>query len=41
MIPDLIKYSNKRGILIYLRFDQEKTFDKVDRNYLFRCLEKN
>ena len=23
-----------------LNFDQEKTFDKDDRNYMFKCLEK-
>ena len=23
-----------------LSFDQEKAFDKVDRNYMFRCMER-
>ena len=38
---DLINYSNKKYIPTYiLSFDQEKTFDKVDRSYMFRCLER-
>ena len=40
-IRDLINYSNKKHIPTYiLSFDQEKAFDKVDRNYMFRCLER-
>ena len=40
-IRDLINYSNKKRIPTYiLSFDQEKAFDKVDRNYMFRCLER-
>ena len=40
-IRDLIEYSNKKKIPSYiLNFDQEKAFDKVDRNYMFKCLEK-
>ena len=40
-IGDLINYSNKKDIPTYiLSFDQEMAFDKVDRNYMFRCLER-
>ena len=40
-IRDLINYSNKKHIPTYiLSFDQEKAFNKLDRNYAFRCLEK-
>ena len=40
-IRDIIEYSNKKNIPTYLlNFDQEKVFDKVDRNYMFKCLEK-
>ena len=40
-IRDLINYSNKKHIPTYiLSFDQEKAFDKVDRSYMFRCLER-
>ena len=40
-IRDIIEYSNKKKIPTYiLNFDQEKAFDKVDRNDLFKCLEK-
>ena len=40
-IRDIIEYSNKKKIPTYiLNFDQEKAFDKVDRNYMFKCLEK-
>ena len=40
-IRDLINYSNKKHIPTYiLSFDQEKAFDKVDRDYMFRCLER-
>ena len=40
-IRDLIEYSNKKKIPTHiLNFDQEKAFDKVDRNYMFKCLEK-
>ena len=40
-IRDLINYSNKKHIPTYiLSFDQEKAFDKVDRNYMFRCMER-
>ena len=40
-IRDLINYSNKKQIPTYnLSFHQEKAFDKVDRNYMFRWLER-
>ena len=40
-IRDLINYLNKIYILTYiLSFDEEKAFDKVDRNYMLRCLER-
>ena len=40
-IRDIIEYSNKKKIPTYiLNFDQEKAFDKVNRNYMFKCLEK-
>ena len=40
-IRDIIEYSNKKKIPTYiLNFDQEKAFDKVDRGYMFKCLEK-
>ena len=40
-IRDVIEYSNKKKIPTYiLNFDQEKAFDKVDRDYMFKCLEK-
>ena len=40
-ITDLIEYSKKKKIPNYiLNFDQEKAFDKVDRNYMFKYLEK-
>ena len=40
-IRDVIEYSNKKKIPRYiLSFDQEKAFDKVDRDYLFKCMEK-
>ena len=40
-IGDIIEYSNKEKIPTYiLNFDQKKAFDKVDRNYMFKCLEK-
>ena len=40
-IRDLINYSNKKHIPTYiLNFDQEKAFDKVDRSYMLRCLER-
>ena len=40
-IRDIIEYSNKKKIATYiLNFDQEKVFDKVDRNFIFKCLEK-
>ena len=41
IIRDLIDYSNKKRIPTYTpSFDQEKVFDKVPRNYIFRCPEK-
>ena len=40
-ITNIIEYSNKKKIPTYiLNFDQEKAFDKVDRNYMFKCLKK-
>ena len=40
-IRDIIEYTNKKKIPRYtLNFDQEKAFDKVDRNYMFKCLKK-
>ena len=40
-IRDIIDYTNKKKIPRYtLNFDQEKPFDKVDRNYMFICLKK-
>ena len=40
-IRDIIEYTNKKKIPRYtLNFDQEKHFDKVDRNYMFKCLKK-
>ena len=40
-ITDIIEYSNKKKTPTYiLNFNQEKAFDKVDRNYMFQCLEK-
>ena len=40
-IRDVIEYSNKQKLPTYiLSFDQEKAFDKVDRDYMFKCLEK-
>ena len=40
-IRDLINNSIKKHIPTYiLSFDKEKVFDKVDRNYMFRCLER-
>ena len=39
-IGDLINYSNKNHIPMYiLNFDQEKAFDQVDRNYMFRWIK--
>ena len=39
-IGDLINYSNKNHIPMYiLNFDQEKAFDQVDRNYMFRWIQ--
>ena len=39
-IQDWIKYLNKKHISRYISsFDQEKALDKVDRSYMFRCLE--
>ena len=41
MIRDVIEYCNKKKIPTYiLSFDQEKAFDKVDREYMFKCMEK-
>ena len=40
---DMIEYSNKKKKKIptyTLNFNQGKTFDKVDINYMFKCLEK-
>ena len=41
-ISDIIKYSNKKKIPTYiLNFNQEeKAFNKVDRNYILKCLKK-
>ena len=40
-IRDVIEYSNKKKLSTYiLNFDQEKAFDKNDRDYMFKCLEK-
>ena len=40
-IRDVIEYSNKKKLPTYiLNFDQEKAFDKNDRDYTFKCLEK-
>ena len=40
-IRDVIEYTNKKRTATHiLNFDQEKAFDKVDRNYMFKCLEK-
>ena len=40
-ITDVIEYSRKKKLPTYiLNFDQEKAFDKVDRDYMFKCLEK-
>ena len=40
-IRDIIEYSNKKKIPTYiLNFDQEKALNKVDRNYMFKCLKK-
>ena len=40
-IRDIIEYSNKKKNPTYiLNFDHEKAFDKVDRDYMFKCLEK-
>ena len=40
-IRDIIEYSNKKKIPTYiLNFGQEKAFDKVDRNYMFKSLKK-
>ena len=40
-IRDIIVYSNKKKIPTYIQnFDQEKAFDKVDRNNKFKCLKK-
>ena len=40
-IRDIIEYTNKKKIPRYtLNFDQEKPVDKVDRNYMFKCLKK-
>ena len=40
-IRDIIEYSNKKKLPTYiLSFDQEKAFDKVHRDYMFKCLEK-
>ena len=40
-IRDVIEYSNKKKLPTYiLNFDQEKAFDKNDRDYMFKCLEK-
>ena len=40
-IRDLINYSNKKHTPTYiLSFNEKKVFDKVDRSYMFRCLER-
>ena len=40
-VRDVIESSNKKKIPTYtLNFNQEKAFDKVDRDYMFKNLEK-
>ena len=40
-ITDVIGYSSKKKLPTdILNFDQEKGFDKVDRDYMLKCLEK-
>ena len=37
-----MEYSNKKKIPTYLlNLAEEKAFDKVDGNYVFKCLKKN
>ena len=41
IITDFIEYSNKKKLPTYiLNINQEKAFDKVDRDYMFKSLEK-
>ena len=41
LIRDLIRYTNQLGIKAYIvTVDQEKAFDRVDRQFLFRVLQR-
>ena len=37
---DIMEYSNKKIPTYLLNLDEENAFDKVDGNYVFKCLEK-
>ena len=39
-IRDVIHYTNGKGQAIIISVDQEKAFDRVDRNYMYRVLEE-
>ena len=42
IIRDIMEYSNKKKIPTYLlNLDEEKAFDRVDGNYVFKCHKKN
>ena len=41
LVRDLIRYTDQLGIKGYIiRVDQEKAFDRVDRQFLYRVMEK-
>ena len=41
LIRDIIRYTKEKNTHLYLlQIDQEKAFDKIDRNFLFKTMEK-